>query len=360
MVRNNAHYIWIGYRTSSSTPVVRLELQCTGPSGSSCPTTGTYQIRGNIRNDSNGWTNTSWFTISDAPHYVEFDWKASTAQGANNGYLTLWIDGTQQANLTGVDNDTRKIDLIRWGAVDGIDTGTRGTYYFDAFESRRSTYIGAAQSDLITATINYLYDPLYRLKEANYSDGRYFRYMYDAVGNRLTETKCPAIPCGTPTTNTYVYDIANRLTSVNGQTYTWDNNGNLLNDGTTTYTYDAANRLLGTQSSALSTSYTYNGLGDRISQTVDGATTNYTLDLSAGLTQVLSDGSNTYLYGAMRIGELQPGGWAYHLGDALGSVRQLADATGNVTLARNFEPYGNTLSSVGSGSTIYQYTGEIR
>jgi len=63
------------------------------------------------------------------------------------------------------------------------------------------------------------------------------------VGNRLTETKCAILPCGTPVTNTYVYDIANRLTSVNGQAYTWDNNGNLLNDGTSTYGYDGANRL---------------------------------------------------------------------------------------------------------------------
>jgi len=28
---------------------------------------------------------------------------------------TLWIDGTQQINLTGVDNDTRRIDRLRLG-----------------------------------------------------------------------------------------------------------------------------------------------------------------------------------------------------------------------------------------------------
>jgi RHS repeat-associated protein len=62
----------------------------------------------------------------------------------------------------------------------------------------------------------------------------------------------------------------------------------------------------------------------------------------------------------MRIGELQAGGMAYHLGDALGSVRQLADATGTVTLARNFEPFGSTLISAGSGSSVWQFTGEAR
>ena len=158
----------------------------------------------------------------------------------------------------------------------------------------------------------------------------------------------------------YAYDAANRLTSVNGVAYTWDNNGNLLNDGTNTYTYDAANRLTSVVGGGNTSSYTYNGLGDRLSQTVNAATTNYTLDLNAGLTQVLADGSNTYLYGAMRIGELQAGGMAYHLGDALGSVRQLTDAGGNVTLARSYEPYGTTLSSAGTGSSVFQFTGEQR
>jgi hypothetical protein len=62
--------------------------------------------------------------------------------GVNNGSLTFWIDGVQQASLTGVDNDTRRIDRVRLGAVSGLDSGTSGTYYFDAFESRKQTYIG--------------------------------------------------------------------------------------------------------------------------------------------------------------------------------------------------------------------------
>ncbi|MCS7017411.1 MAG: RHS repeat-associated core domain-containing protein, partial [Gemmatales bacterium] len=94
-------------------------------------------------------------------------------------------------------------------------------------------------------------------------------------------------------------------------------------------------------------------------------TTNYLLDLNTGLTQVLANGTNTYLYGPStgsggRIGELQPGGWAYHLGDALGSVRQLADAGGAVTLARSYEPYGSVLSSAGGAATMYGFTGEAQ
>jgi RHS repeat-associated protein len=82
------------------------------------------------------------------------------------------------------------------------------------------------------------------------------------------------------------------------------------------------------------------------------------LDLNAGLTQVLADGTNSYLYGLNRIGEQQPGGFAYHLPDALGSVRQLTNASGSVTLAKGYQPYGSTLSSTGNGSSNYAFTGE--
>ncbi|HSL29655.1 MAG TPA: hypothetical protein VK900_10680, partial [Anaerolineales bacterium] len=64
------------------------------------------------------------------------------AAGASNGGLTIWIDESPRSSLTTIDNDTRRIDRVRLGAVAGIDDGTRGTYYFDAFESRRATYIG--------------------------------------------------------------------------------------------------------------------------------------------------------------------------------------------------------------------------
>jgi hypothetical protein len=107
MSNGNAHYIFYGY-TGTSTDVLRLELR---------RSSGNYQIQAALRNDKSTWSASNWFTISDAPHVLELDWRASTAAGANNGSLTFWIDGVQQANLTGVDNDTRRIDRIRLGAV---------------------------------------------------------------------------------------------------------------------------------------------------------------------------------------------------------------------------------------------------
>lgn len=127
MQNNDAHYILYGY-SGRSTVLLRIEFRFAKEN---------YQLRAALRNDSNRWKSGSWFTITDSVHFIEIDWRAATASGANNGGLTLWVDGLQHANLTGVDNDTRHLDQIKLGAVSGIDTGTRGTYYFDGFESRR-------------------------------------------------------------------------------------------------------------------------------------------------------------------------------------------------------------------------------
>ena len=134
MAHKDAHYLFYGHAGGTSTVVLRVEFRFFK---------GNYQLRAALRNNSNHWKSGSWFTITDTLHFIEIDWRAATASDAHNGGLTLWVDGIQRANLTGVDNDTRRLGHIKLGAVSGIDNGTRGTYYFDGFESYRETYIGA-------------------------------------------------------------------------------------------------------------------------------------------------------------------------------------------------------------------------
>jgi RHS repeat-associated protein len=197
-------------------------------------------------------------------------------------------------------------------------------------------------------TIEYTYDLLNRLTRANYSTGDFYAYTYDAVGNRLTQDSSVL---GLSSPVSYTYDIANRLTDVNGVAYTYDANGNLLNDGLNTYAYDSANRLTSVNGAG---SYTYNGMGDRLSQ--NGV--NYTLDLNTGLTQVLSDGTTTYTYGLGRISQQLGSTPEYFLGDALGSVRQLTSQSGAVTYAASYDPYGVVTQSGGASNTEYGFTGE--
>ncbi len=200
-------------------------------------------------------------------------------------------------------------------------------------------------------TIDYVYDPLYRLTAADYSTGEYYHYTYDAVGNRLTEESKVK---GLPSAVDYAYDEANRLISVDGVNYSWDANGNLLNDGVNDYTYDAANRLTSFTGSSGALTFSYNGLGDRLTQNE----IHYTLNLNSGLTQVLSDGTNTYLYGLSRLAERGGGTNEYYLGDALGSVRQLTNNSGEVALTRRYDSYGAASQSGGFAQTEYGFTGE--
>jgi RHS repeat-associated protein len=387
------------------------------------PDEANYQLQVGVYNDLGALILSPGFGITDDPHLVEMAWGAATGPGTEGGWLRLWVDGMEQYDLTGVDNDTHRLEYIQLGAVKDPSPETLGSYCLDAFESwreglrsgspaprgrlgecalagaqksiprgergrgtnlspytlylpyltrsgglpspldnRKSTIENRASSlrtnhslmGISTVVITYSYDPLSRLTAAEYSDGTAFQYAYDAVGNRLVLTTTIT----TTQVVTYTYDDANRLTSVGGTPYTWDANGNLLSDGISVYTYTHANRLAAVSGQSSAFGFQYNGLGDRLSQTADGMTTNYTIDLATGLTQVLADGTNTYLYGLARIGEEQPGGWAYHLPDALGSVRQLTDAAGMVTLARSYEPYGDVLSSDGTGTSSYAFVGE--
>ncbi len=227
--------------------------------------------------------------------------------------------------------------------------------------------------------IDYTYDPLNRLTSADYSwDGRpiygvTYGYSYDAVGNRLSQTTHTK-GMGMMSIPVYsTYDDANRLTSVDGVPYTYDNNGNLLDDGVNTYTYDSANRLSNVGINAVNgqvynISYFYNGLGDRVQEWAgSGQPTYFTLDLASGLTQVLSESGAqlpgspiTYLYGVDRISQMNSTDTQYFLGDALGSVRQMTDASGAVTLAKNYDPYGQTAQSVGAAYSSYGFTGEYQ
>ena len=104
---------------------------------------GEYQIRAYAPWDSGGSTSTPWLRIHDDLHSIEAIWQASSAEGAMDGALALWLDGELAASGSGIDNDTRRVDKVDLGAVAGLDSGTSGAYYFDAFASTAGIPNGA-------------------------------------------------------------------------------------------------------------------------------------------------------------------------------------------------------------------------
>jgi RHS repeat-associated protein len=108
---------------------------------------------------------------------------------------------------------------------------------------------------------------------------------------------------------------------------------------------------------SVNASYSYNGLDDRLQQTINGSTNTLTMDLNAGLTQALSDGTNTYVYGIDRIAQVNTG-TEYFLGDAVGSVRQMTATSGTVIYASTYDPYGVSIQTYGAAQTAYGFTNE--
>ena len=101
---------------------------------------GQYALMGRARRDDNSQANTGFFAISDAPHAVEVAWTRSGTPDASDGTLDMWIDGALVSSLTGLDNHASGIDFVRLGAL-SVKTAAAGTLFFDAFDSRRASYI---------------------------------------------------------------------------------------------------------------------------------------------------------------------------------------------------------------------------
>lgn len=219
-----------------------------------------------------------------------------------------------------------------------------------------------SDSDGVTT---YLYDQLNRLTDVNYPaiaggpTASSSNYQMDAVGNRTQQ-----ISNGSSTG--YSYDASDRITNPG---FSYDNNGNLLSDGNATYSYDAANRLTSMTQNGVTVNYSYDGWGNLIQQSSNGVTIDYVLDENGDLPRILgevrSDGTEKlYAYGpegfAAQKHAVGPAQVEYPLLDGLGSVRRLSDATGNVTLSRSYDAYGEVRYSSGGGYTAFGFTGELQ
>ncbi|GEM_PF-2342794 len=215
-------------------------------------------------------------------------------------------------------------------------------------------------------TVNYTYDNLYRLTNetvaldpANVNGA--VNYTYDAVGNRKQmASTLPGVAAGL-----WNYDANDRLTA--GDTY--DANGNTTSSGGIGVAYDFENRLI--QKGGVT--IVYDGDGNRVAKTVAGVTTRYLVDVKnpTGYAQVIAEefanttNSATYIYGLERIargyysnqfGGVQ--GFRYYLYDGHGSVRALADTSGNVTDTYDYDAFGNLIHSTGSTLNNYLFAGE--
>jgi len=132
IAKNDLLTLFAAYNTSGYTTIT-VQIRYSG---------NAFQLRAGVMGDRSRWSYTGWTTISRAWHPIELSWNASTAPGANNGSLTLWLEGARIASLTAIDNDQQNVDKVSLGVMAGMDNTTQGIYFFDDYVSRRLTYIG--------------------------------------------------------------------------------------------------------------------------------------------------------------------------------------------------------------------------
>jgi RHS repeat-associated protein len=202
----------------------------------------------------------------------------------------------------------------------------------------------------------YEYDPNNRL-----TTGGAIAYEYDAANN---PTKIG--------TGAYKYSNANELETGPNATYTYNEVGQRTKTtpttgSATTYGYDQAGNLISVErpkegeKAAISDTYAYNGDDLRVSQTISGATTYLTWEETESLPLLLSDGTNSYIYGpgGLPIEQISSGGTVTYLHhDQQGSTRLLTGSTGTVTGSTTFDAYGNELGSTGTTTTPLGYDGQ--
>lgn len=265
------------------------------------------------------------------------------------GNRTSMTDGAGTANYT-YDNDNQVLSSSR-----GSDTfsysydpagniltrsypgGTTATYSYSADEQLASVLSGSQ-------TTNYSYDPASELTQTTLPNGYIETRTYDNAG-RLTEI-----------------NNAKSGTTLSDFAYTLDPVGNptkVVQTGavssTTLYQYDPNNRLTdacyqattcneGTGSSDPYIHYTYDQVGNRLTEARPSGTTNYTYNADDQLTQA---GTTNYIYDH-NGNETQAGSRAF----SYDLANRLTSATnGSGTTTYTYDGNGNRLSAATGGTT---------
>jgi RHS repeat-associated protein len=262
--------------------------------------------------------------------------------GGVNGWT--WGDGTTVTRSFNGDG------LISQIVTAGVTLG----YSFD--NANRITGISDSSNSALTWT--YGYDPLDRLTSATTSaitDG----WTYDANGNRLTQTGTTPITFSVSSTN-------NQLTATTGglvRSYAYDAAGHVQSYGAYTFGYNDRGRMAST--SASSTNYLYNALGQMIEKSGTLGTTILMQDEAGHLIgEYSSTGTlveETVWLGDVPVATLQPNGSNVNIfyvhTDHLNTPRKIAQpTTGTLAWRWDADPFGTAAPNqnpAGLGTFVY-------
>jgi RHS repeat-associated protein len=254
---------------------------------------------------------------------------ASGISYAPFGPVTALTYGNGHTLSQGVDSAYRYTDHTVTGALQLVNS------LYDA-----NGNLSHVDNSLTAVSSLYSYDALNRLDTANGSFGSQ-DFGYDKNGNRLQ-----LIQDGN--TATYAYEAnSNRLDVAANDDVVLDANGNITTQGLWTYTHTAYNRLASVNNDSVQVAiYVYNGLGQRISKTIDSVTHTYVYGPNGELLQE-TDGTSSveYIYlNGLPLAAIQQGDVYYIHNDHLGTPRAVTDATKTVVWRWDSDPFGATVA----------------
>jgi len=129
-------------------------------------------------------------------------------------------------------NDRRLLSIQNSGAARSYDYVTTPENRIS--EINETTALSGSWS---AKDYTYAYDDADRLTSVDVSSGDQYDYTYDA-GDNLTGIDTPG------GSTAIAVNGLNQITTANAQSYTYDANGNVTNDGVRNYAWDAENRLV--------------------------------------------------------------------------------------------------------------------
>ena len=253
------------------------------------------------------------------------------------GSATGWTWGNSSSYSRPLDDDGRVASYTLGGS-------TKSLTYDDA---SRITAIGSQ---------SFGYDILDRL--TSYSGTTNQAFSYDTTGNRTLFTE------GANSDTYSIVSTNNRITSISGihnRTYSYNSSGSVTGDSVHTYSYDPRNRLTGVDGT---TSYTINGLGQRIKKTVSSTSTLFVYDEQGKLIGEY-DNTGTALNETVYledqpVGVLKASAMYYVHTDHLNTPRAISDTSNTVIWRWDSDPFGTTAANEDPDANGVTFTYNLR
>jgi RHS repeat-associated protein len=199
-------------------------------------------------------------------------------------------------------------------------------------------------NDVNTTTLTYGYDATGRLTSAIDSATNSFGslgYSYDKNGNRRLETRN-----GSNLGYIYSPPSGNWLQQKGSDVRTKTPVSNLASSTALgSFTYDGYNRMLTSSTAAETTTYSYNGLGQRIGKiNQNGLATSFVYGINGELLYEQDQAGNTIAYvwlDGRPLARIDNNAtiYYYHV-DHLGTPQSMTNATGTTVWQANYEPFG--------------------